>query len=458
MLKMHSHTFSLLQRCIDLFAVFTAWFCAYIMRFYLLSGGEPGLELFFIKLTPIVLILALYFFNKESLYKSNRFKSQSREILALFQANLQSFLAFVLILYFFAPNRVSRIVLITYFIFSIIFTTTLRIAYRKFLREIRKKGKNLRHVLLVGHGEQLIKYVENALGFRESGLNFIAWIDSNDLSKKYNIPHSDLSIQKLKERHAIDTIVLGFDGENFFKVEQIVKESHKDIIPIQILPPMHYSFVGTTIDDFAGIPLITVNTPNISDIDLFLKRIFDFTLSSIGLIAISPLLIFISFLVKITSRGPIFYGQERMSVDGRKFMMWKFRSMRVDAEKESGAVWAVKNDNRRTPIGTLLRSTSLDELPQIWNVIVGDMSLVGPRPERPIFVEKFKDEIPAYMLRHKMKAGITGWAQVNGWRGDTSLEKRIECDIYYIKNWSLLFDIKIIFLTFWKGLINKNAY
>jgi putative colanic acid biosynthesis UDP-glucose lipid carrier transferase len=147
-----------------------------------------------------------------------------------------------------------------------------------------------------------------------------------------------------------------------------------------------------------------------------------------------------------------------MGLDGRTFKMWKFRSMRTDAENESGAVWAKQNDDRRTRIGTLLRSTSLDEIPQFWNVLVGDMSLVGPRPERPVFVHQFKREIPHYMLRHKVKAGITGWAQVNGWRGDTSLQKRIECDLYYIRHWSFIFDIKILFLTLWKGFINKNAY
>jgi lipopolysaccharide/colanic/teichoic acid biosynthesis glycosyltransferase len=145
-----------------------------------------------------------------------------------------------------------------------------------------------------------------------------------------------------------------------------------------------------------------------------------------------------------------------MGLDGKSFTMWKFRSMRMDGEYRPG--WTVKDDPRRTAFGTFLRSTSLDELPQLWNVLIGNMSLVGPRPEQPFYVAQFKEEIPAYMLRHKMRAGITGWAQVNGWRGDTSLHKRIECDLYYIRNWSLWLDAKILFLTFWRGFINKNAY
>jgi exopolysaccharide biosynthesis polyprenyl glycosylphosphotransferase len=166
----------------------------------------------------------------------------------------------------------------------------------------------------------------------------------------------------------------------------------------------------------------------------------------------------IAFLVKWTSEGPIFYKQERIGMDGCSFQMLKFRTMRVNAEKETGPVWAKESDPRRTKVGTFLRKTSLDELPQLCNVMKGEMSLVGPRPERPIFVEKFRDRIPSYMLRHKIKAGMTGWAQVNGWRGNTSLEKRIEHDLYYIENWSIGFDLKILFMTFWKGFFSKSAY
>ena len=190
------------------------------------------------------------------------------------------------------------------------------------------------------------------------------------------------------------------------------------------------------------------------------KRIFDVISTGLGLILISPLLLLIAIGVKISSPGPILYGQERVGLDGKRFKMWKFRSMRILTDKDKNNIpgWTVKDDPRKTKLGSFLRATSLDELPQLWNVFSGEMSLVGPRPEQSYYVEKFRHEIPAYMLRHKMKAGLTGWAQINGWRGDTSLHKRIECDIYYIRNWSLWLDIKIIFLTFWKGFVNKNAY
>jgi exopolysaccharide biosynthesis polyprenyl glycosylphosphotransferase len=212
------------------------------------------------------------------------------------------------------------------------------------------------------------------------------------------------------------------------------------------------------VEDFDQIPVLALNETAIDPLGAFFKRLMDLVGSAAALLIFSPIYLATALAIKLTSRGPIFYGQERMSVDGSTFRMWKFRSMKVNAEEKTGAVWAVPNDDRRTSIGSFLRKTSLDEIPQFWNVFVGEMSLVGPRPERPEFVHQFRGNIPKYMLRHKVKAGITGWAQVNGWRGDTSLEKRIECDLYYIRHWSLALDCKILALTFLKGFIHKNAY
>jgi exopolysaccharide biosynthesis polyprenyl glycosylphosphotransferase len=191
---------------------------------------------------------------------------------------------------------------------------------------------------------------------------------------------------------------------------------------------------------------------------IILKRMLDIFGSLIGIILVSPIMLVAALLVKITSRGPILYRQERMGLDGRPFMILKFRSMPVDAEKKSGAVWATANDQRPTWIGRVMRKTSIDELPQLFNILAGQMSLVGPRPERPVFVEDFRKQIPGYMLRHKVKAGLTGWAQVNGWRGNTSLEKRIEFDLFYIQNWSIWMDIKIILMTCVRIFFDRNAY
>jgi exopolysaccharide biosynthesis polyprenyl glycosylphosphotransferase len=455
MLKKHEKKFYAIQRLTDIFAITAAWLISYYIRFYIIVGGQQGLALFYLKLTPIVILLNIFFFFKNRLYASNRFYSWHKEILSVFYSTLQGTFAIIILFFFVAPNKLSRITLLIYALISVISTITVRLVARNLFKTLRSKGKNLRHIILIGHSRLLRDYVETIFNIKGAGLYISGWIDSNGLSEEYNIP--EIQLEEKFETTA-DAVVIGYPPEKHERQNNILKTAYKLTAQVFILPDIAYTFIGNRIEDFEGIPMIKVNAPRLGIISLFLKRVFDVAGSLFGLIVLSPLLLITALAVKLTSKGPIFYGQERMSLDGEKFKMWKFRSMRTDAEEKSGAVWTVENDDRRTPIGAFLRSTSLDELPQLWNVLIGDMSLIGPRPERPVFVEKFKDEIPAYMVRHKMKAGITGWAQANGWRGNTSLEKRIEFDIYYIKNWSLIFDFKILLLTIVRGFINKNAY
>lgn len=459
MLKNNELIFSNLQKVSDGVVVGLAWFLSYYVRFEVMTGAERGLVNYFLKLTPFLIISTLYFYRKFGLYNSQRFNSRYKEITAVVKANSFGFFAFVLGLYFFAPVRLSRITLFYYFIFSSVSLTILRISVRNFLRTLRKKGYNLRHVILIGSGPQIIDYIKGVKLFKDAGISISGWIDCGDIDPtQFNIKKLTVTIADYLKENTPDSLIIGYSSKNYQQVEGLLKQFHNSVYNIQVLPDLSYSLIGHELTEFAGVPMISMNQPKLNNFDVFTKRIFDFFVSFITIILISPLLIIISALVKLTSRGPVFFGQERMGLDGKSFMMWKFRSMKVDAESKTGAVWAVENDPRRTKFGTFLRETSLDELPQFFNVLFGEMSLVGPRPERPVFVEKFKDEIPAYMLRHKMKAGITGWAQVNGWRGNTSLEKRIECDIYYIKNWSIILDIKILFMTLYRGFVNKNAY
>jgi Undecaprenyl-phosphate glucose phosphotransferase len=457
MFKTHEATFSFLQRLIDALIVSASWFIAYQLRFNLMTGGEIGLGLFFLKLTPLLILLSFYFFRKNGLYNSQRFTSRFVEIAAVLRANSYAAIAFVILLYFFAPERVSRITLLNYYLVSSFSLVALRISIRNILRAMRRKGYNLRHYIIVGDGPQLYEFIDKIKQFKDSGIRLAAWIDAGENTTHLDIPRIQEPLESYLKTHRSDAIVVGYASKKFDRVEEILRSFHNDLYNIQVLPDLSYSFIGHTVSDFAGIPVITINQPSLTHFDIFLKRVFDFTLTFLGIMVISPILLVIAALVKLTSPGPILYGQERMGLDGKSFMMWKFRSMRADAE-QTGAGWTVENDPRRTRFGTFLRATSLDELPQVFNVLIGDMSLVGPRPERPVYVEKFRQEIPAYMLRHRMKAGMTGWAQVNGWRGNTSLEKRIECDIFYIKNWSLWLDIKILFMTFYRGFINRNAY
>jgi Undecaprenyl-phosphate glucose phosphotransferase len=460
MLKSYERLFSLIQKFLDVFMITASWFGCYYFRFYILPYGEIGQQSLFIKANVLIAVISIYFFRKYSLYSSHRLKSRVEESFKVFKANLFSTLIFIVLFYFLADKKISRAVIILYFVSSTFLLIFARMSVRNLLRAMRSRGKNLRHILLVGNGTPIENYLKTILNFKESGIKFVGWLDSNELASKYHIKELSGTIEEFRKIYNPDSIVISYMGEDTSKIDNYLKAYHNDIVPIQILPDLTYSFVGYRIEDLCGIPVLSVNQPDFSSIDMTTKRIFDVISTGAGLIFISPILFILAIGVRLSSPGPIFYGQERIGLDGRKFKMWKFRSMRINTDKDQVNIpgWTVANDPRKTNFGNFIRKTSLDELPQLWNVFVGDMSLVGPRPEQPFYVEKFKHEIPAYMLRHKMKAGITGWAQVNGWRGDTSLHKRIECDIYYIRNWSFWLDLRIIFMTFWKGFINKNAY
>ena len=456
MLRNNEKLFSLSQKTLDFTVVIIAWFIAYFIRFNFHQEAEKGLLPLFLKIAPVLGFFTLYFFYKNGLYRSWRFNSKSLEILAVVRANISATFCFIIFLYFFAHNKLSRMTLAYHLFISTFILILTRMFVRNVLRQLRKKGFNLRHLLLVGNGPQMRAYVENVKMFKDAGIRFIGWVQDDGLAKEFNIESKKESVKELREKFKPDTIVIGLKNADAHQVEKLLKENYNEITPIQVLPDISYAFIGLNVEDFAGLPVLNINQPTFSGLELFTKRVFDLILTLIGLVVISPVLLFIAIGVKITSTGPVLYGQPRMGLDGKSFTMWKFRSMKVTVDEKPN--WTVKDDPRRTAFGSFLRSSSIDELPQLWNVLIGDMSLIGPRPEQPFYVEKFKEEIPAYMLRHKMRSGITGWAQVNGWRGDTSLHKRIECDLYYIRNWSLWFDAKILFLTFWKGFINKNAY
>ena len=423
-----------------------------------MPGGQASMGWIYLKLSFPLIFVTLYFLSKNGLYRSQRFSTRMSEIAAVIKANGLTFICFILLLYLVFPAKFSRITLAVYYILSTVVLIAFRLMVRNFLRSLRSKGKNLRHLLFVGNGEQFLGYIETIRKYKDAGINIIGWIDSGGLSDKFKITDLNMSVGDAREKYNPDFIVMGYPAGEQKKAQHIITKVYNDVTNIQILPDISNIYIGHDISNFAGIPIITINSPTLNILDLILKRVLDLFGALVGLIILSPFLLLVSALVKLTSKGPIFYGQERITLSGKPFTMWKFRSMNIGAESQSGAVWAVKDDPRRTKFGTFLRSSSIDELPQLWNVLIGDMSLVGPRPERPIFVDQFRHEIPAYMLRHKMRAGITGWAQVNGLRGDTSLEKRIEFDIYYIKHWSFWMDIKILFMTIWTGFINKNAY
>jgi Undecaprenyl-phosphate glucose phosphotransferase len=265
-------------------------------------------------------------------------------------------------------------------------------------------------------------------------------------------------ISTILSRMDVDHIIIALSLEDHHLIPEIMAQIGDRIVDVRIVPDL-YRFVtlGGTIEEFEGLPAISLQTTPLEGMNLVVKRIFDCLCSGILIVLLSPLLIFLALLVKISSPGPILYRQKRISLDGTEFTILKFRTMAADSEA-SGPGWTTSNDARVTTVGKLMRKWSMDEFPQLFNVFLGHMSLVGPRPERPVYIQDFRQKFPRYMLRHKVPAGMTGWAQVNGWRGDTSIDKRLECDLYYIEHWSLGLDLKILFLTIFRGVRHENAY
>jgi Undecaprenyl-phosphate glucose phosphotransferase len=450
----------------DLLAVSLAWILAYWFRF--LSGfievdkGVPEFTSYLSQLLIIWVIWA-FTFKKMKMYQPMRGKRRIWELLQLGRATVLAVLILIAVTYLFREKSVpfSRLVFLYFGVLAFGFTLAHRLIIRGTLQELRRKGYNLRYLLVVGTGKVAGDLITRVRRHRELGIQIVGCLakDRNDTVGPVGAPvlgdYSDL--KKLLTTMDIDQVVIALPLEDNHFLPRIMEDLRNSTVDVKIVPDV-YQFIsaGGSIEEFEGLPVISVQESPIEGVNMFLKRMLDVVISLTSLIVLSPLLALIALLVKLTSKGPILYVQERVSLDGTRFPIYKFRTMRVDAEKE-GPQWSTKSDPRITPVGKFLRSWSLDELPQLWNVLAGHMSIVGPRPERPYFIHEFKEKIPLYMLRHKVPAGITGWAQVNGWRGDTSLDKRIEYDLYYLKNWSLFFDLKIIFLTLVKGLKDRST-
>jgi len=332
------------------------------------------------------------------------------------------------------------------------------------LRWLRKHGFNQRRIVIVGNTDLGTEVVNRLQAAPWMGLNICGYFHGDDTASETTIPGvahvgglGDLAAYVADEN--IDQVWIAVPLRDEEKVKQILHDLRHSTVDIRFVPDLFgMRLLNHSITDVAGLPVMNLSVTPMVGMNRLLKALEDRFLSALILLFISPLMLVIALGVKLSSPGPVFYRQERVGWNGRSFMMLKFRSMPVDVEKD-GVEWGGAGKSKQpTRLGAILRRTSLDELPQFINVLKGDMSIVGPRPERSVFVEKFKDEIPGYMKKHLVKAGITGWAQINGWRGDTDLNKRVEYDLYYIENWSLWLDLKIIFLTVFRGFVNKNAY
>jgi Undecaprenyl-phosphate glucose phosphotransferase len=327
-----------------------------------------------------------------------------------------------------------------------------------------RAGIGLKRILVAGSGELARLVVDKILEHRELGYQVVGFVD--DRARGDHLGYRGLPLlgtldeaEEIITREQVDHLYVALPPEQHVRMLALLDSTTREIVDVKVVPDLlQVIALRARLEDLDGIPVINVNDVPLQGFNSALKRATDVAISTVALLILAVPIAILAVLVKLTSRGDVFYRQERMGLTGRSFTILKFRSMYDDAERYTGPVWATADDPRVTPLGRFLRRSNLDELPQLWNVLKGDMSIVGPRPERPHFVEQFKHRIPQYMLRHKVKAGLTGWAQVNGWRGNTPLEKRIEYDLYYIENWSVRLDLKIMWLTLVRGFFHKHAY
>ncbi|MDP1821868.1 MAG: undecaprenyl-phosphate glucose phosphotransferase [Archangium sp.] len=415
-------------------------------------------------LETLVLISVIFplIFRGSNLYTTNRGRSHISEVFEVFKATALSTLVLVGVSYF-IRERYSRLTVAIFAGYAFVGVAMVRLAFRAIFNELRRRGVNLKTILVVGAGtlgQRVVETIEQhrELGFKVTGL--LTRRPEKVGTKVLNVPVVGLfgDLEKVLDAQPVDQVILALPLEEQPQMRDLMEVLALRTIDVKVVPDL-FSYVTLRggLEEFGGLPIISLQGAPMEGWNRIAKRAFDILASSVAMLLLAPVMAVLAILVKLTSRGPVLFAQERMGIDGQLFHMYKFRTMKADAEKD-GAQFATAGDPRRTSIGTFLRKTSLDEVPQFWNVFVGDMSLVGPRPERPVFIEEFKKQIPRYHLRHMVKSGITGWAQINGLRGNTSIKDRIDYDLYYIENWSLMFDLKILVRTALGGFLSKNAY
>jgi Undecaprenyl-phosphate glucose phosphotransferase len=465
MFKKRLQLFQSLLLLNDLLVLTVCWIGAYHLRFYTplipVSKGIPFLKDYLILLI-FVLTIWMGTLHLTGVYR--HFFNRLQEIKALFKADFFALMILVFLTFFFQRTEFSRLVFLYFGLLSFIGLSLSRLFFKGYYLSIQKKQLSSEGVLIVGSRDLAQAVAKTIARHPQLGLTVRGFLTRNPQNVGTRVAGTEVlgtyeEIDQVIRKQGIDLVIFAMPLTAHQKLEELLNRIRDEMVEIKIVPDL-YRFISLRggVEEFDGLPFINLRESPMIGWNRILKRSFDIILASLGLMLLSPLFLLISLAIKITSPGPVLYRQIRMGLDGRIFEMLKFRSMVVGAETETGPVWAQKEDPRRTALGRFLRKLSLDELPQLVNVLMGEMSLVGPRPERPELIQSFKQKIPRYMLRHLMKAGMTGWAQIHGWRGNTSLEKRIEFDLFYIENWSLFMDIKIIIKTFWKGIISREAY
>lgn len=468
MIKDNQKYFNRIQVLLDAFIVAFSYILAWYIKFHLIAddNGVVGIlskrqyfNMLFILVPGYVIIY--YMFH---LYTSKRDTRTRYEISSIVMSNVVGMGCFMVIQYILKQMHFSRKMLLIFVILNVSLMIISRSMIHYVLRTIRRKGYNLKHIILVGYSRACEEYIDRIMANQQWGYVVCGILDDKvprgTAYKGVKVLGEIDNLLFILPENKMDEIAITLSLKDYDRLEQIVDWCEKSGVHTKFIPDYNSLIPSKPYtEDILGLPVINIRyVPLTNTINWWLKRIMDFVGALCALVIASPIMLVSAIMVKCTSKGPIIFKQERIGLHNEPFQMYKFRSMVQQTDEEEKKGWTTKDDPRVTKVGAFLRKTSLDELPQLFNILKGDMSLVGPRPERPQFVEKFKEEIPRYMIKHQVRPGLTGWAQIHGYRGDTSIRKRIEYDIYYIENWSLGMDIKILFLTLFTGFVNKNAY
>lgn len=422
---------------------FFSWYLRFKSGFFVQDAGVLPAKTYF---SALFLIIPGYLllYSIFQLYMPRRVKSYRKELMDIIRANGIGFMIFILVLYFIKQEHFSRQMLCIFFFINISLEFASRYLIRTILWKMRKQGLNQKHILMIGESQMAEQYMDRLRENPKWGYQVFAHLKDEE------------KLERILEGNELDEVVIALRAEDYGKLERIVDVCEKAGVHTKMIPDFG-NVISTRpyIEDVQGIPVIHVRRVPLNIMrNRVAKRAVDLIGATVAIILFSPVMLLTVLVVALTEEGSVIYRQERVGLHNQVFYMYKFRSMIMQDEEKEKAEWSTRNDPRITPVGKLIRRTSIDELPQLFNVLKGEMSLVGPRPERPQFVQKFRDEIPRYMVKHQVRPGMTGWAQINGYRGDTSIEKRIEYDLYYIENWTMVFDMKILILTIFKGFFD----
>lgn len=468
MIKDNQKYFNRMHVVIDAIVVITSYFLAWVVR-YVGPFAEDAVRTvpfeWYMRLLPFIVPGYLILYYAFNLYTPKRVQGRRLEFSNIVKANTVGILLLICFVSVILKEvNFSRRMYFYFFALNMFLEELVRICIRRMLRDIRKRGLNQKHILLVGYSRAAEEYIDRILQNPQWGYHISGILDDNVKAgttyKGINVLGQISNLMLILPQNRLDEIAITLGLSEYYRLEEIVALCEKSGVHTKFIPDYN-NIIPTKpyTEDLLGLPVVNIRyVPLTNTFNAIVKRLMDIAGSIVAIIIFSPIMLLACLMIKLTSPGPLIYKQERVGLHNRTFMMYKFRSMEVQPMEKEKKAWTVKNDPRVTGVGKLMRRTSIDELPQLFNILKGNMSLVGPRPERPFFVEKFREEIPRYMVKHQVRPGLTGWAQVNGYRGDTSIRKRIEYDLYYIENWSVGLDIKILFMTFFKGFVNKNAY